>query len=267
MMQGQPHQDAGMPEPYAATADVYDRLVAYAIAQWGESPRPRMADFIEQAWAARGQRVRRVLELCCGTGLMTEELVRRGYEVTAVDRSETMLALAKKRVGGAADFRQIELPAPLPGDTDAVVCTAAAFNYQSSAHSLGETLHAVATVLPAGATFVFDIETAALLKGHWGNRMWAADEGDLAFIWNFTSEPDTTYCDVHYTQFTRSEAGPDTYTGTREVHRLYAFDHDTVRAQARAAGFARAEVFDNYTERPATDATHYETWFLTRDES
>ncbi|WP_274911229.1 class I SAM-dependent DNA methyltransferase [Streptomyces sp. WZ-12] len=265
MMQGQPHQDAGTPEPYAATADVYDRLVDYAIAQWGESPRTRMADFIERLWAARGQRVHRVLELCCGTGLMTEQLVGRGYEVIALDRSETMLALAKNRVGRAADFRRLELPARLPTAADAVVCTAAALNYQPDARSLGETLRSVAEILPLGATFVFDIETAALLKGHWGNRKWAADQDDLAFIWNFTSEPDTPYCDLHYTQFTRHGAA-DTYAGTREVHRLYAFDHDTVRAQARAAGFARAEVFDNYTERPTTDATHYETWVLTRGE-
>ncbi|TSB32802.1 class I SAM-dependent DNA methyltransferase [Streptomyces benahoarensis] len=266
MMQGQPHRDAGMPEPYAATADLYDRLVAYAIDQWGESPRARMADFIEETWAARGQRVRRVLELCCGTGLMTEQLVRRGYQVTALDRSETMLALAKKRVGGSAALHRIELPAPLPTGADAVVCTAAALNYQPGAEPLGETLRAVAEALPTGATFVFDLETAALLKGHWGNRIWAADQGDVTFLWNFTSEPDTAYCDLRYTQFTRDDAPAGTYTAAREVHRLYAFDHATVRDRAHAAGFARAEVFENYTARPATDTTRYETWVLTRGE-
>ncbi|QVJ02872.1 methyltransferase domain-containing protein [Nocardiopsis eucommiae] len=111
-MQGQPQLD--LPEPYAATADVYDRLVDYAITQWGESPRQQMADFVEDVWVERAQRVRRVLELCCGTGLMTRQLVERGYEVTAVDRSETMLALARERLGDRADFRRIELPDALP---------------------------------------------------------------------------------------------------------------------------------------------------------
>lgn len=259
-MQGQPQVD--LPEPYAATADVYDRLVDYAITQWGESPRQQMADFIEDVWVERAQRVRRVLELCCGTGLMTRQLVERGYEVTAVDRSETMLALAKARLGDRADFRQIELPDALPEGADAVVCTAAAFNYQPDPETLGATFRAVAAVLPPGGVFVFDIETAALLKGHWGNRMWAGDQGDLAFIWDFTSEPDTTYCDLHYSQFTRE--GDGSYTGTREVHRLYAIEDDDIRAQAHAAGFPDARVYENYSPRPVSESTRYATWVLTR---
>jgi SAM-dependent methyltransferase len=263
-MRGQPHVALAVPEPYAVTADAYDRLVEFAITEWGESPRPVMARFLRELWRGRGQDVRRVLELCCGTGLMTEQLLGLGCAVTAVDRSAQMLVLARRRVGNAAEFHQLELPAPLPRRADAVVCTAAAFNYQSDVAALGATFQAVADVLEPGALFVFDIETAALFKGRWGNRMWAADQDDLAFIWNFISDPGTGYCDLHYTQFTRRGTG-DIYDGVREVHRLYAFERGTIRELSRAAGFSRADVYDNYTSTPAGDTTHYETWVLTRD--
>jgi 2-polyprenyl-3-methyl-5-hydroxy-6-metoxy-1,4-benzoquinol methylase len=36
----------------------------------------------------------------CGTGSVTKELVRLGYEVTGVDISEEMLCEAQKKAGG-----------------------------------------------------------------------------------------------------------------------------------------------------------------------
>ncbi len=42
-----------------------------------------------------------VLELACGTGLWTQQLVRFGDHVTAVDASSEMLAIARERVGGS----------------------------------------------------------------------------------------------------------------------------------------------------------------------
>src|SRR5687767_2342029 len=43
----------------------------------------------------------RVLELGCGTGGITSQLLRRGALVTAVDWSEPMLKIAKQRAPGA----------------------------------------------------------------------------------------------------------------------------------------------------------------------
>jgi len=40
-----------------------------------------------------------VLDLCCGTGLLADELIARGYRVVGVDASDAMLALARGRLG------------------------------------------------------------------------------------------------------------------------------------------------------------------------
>jgi SAM-dependent methyltransferase len=49
----------------------------------------------------------RVLDVGCGTGLpITSELVKRGFEVTALDISETMIKLVKKNVPGVKSFVQ-----------------------------------------------------------------------------------------------------------------------------------------------------------------
>ncbi|ONH59758.1 hypothetical protein CcI49_13455 [Frankia sp. CcI49] len=44
----------------------------------------------------------RVLELGCGSGLVTRHLVARGAAVTAIDAAEPMLARARRRASGAA---------------------------------------------------------------------------------------------------------------------------------------------------------------------
>jgi SAM-dependent methyltransferase len=57
-------------------------------------PRAELVDALE-AFAPRG----RVLELACGTGQWTAVLARHASELTAVDSSPEMLAIASSRVG------------------------------------------------------------------------------------------------------------------------------------------------------------------------
>ena len=61
--------------PYSRLAGVYDELVVDpCFAQW--------AAFLDRLWA--GERIERALDLCCGTGLMTQELAGRGLQVVGV---------------------------------------------------------------------------------------------------------------------------------------------------------------------------------------
>ena len=52
----------------------------------------------------------RVLELGCGTGVLTQKLIARGADVTAVDQSQPMLVRARRRAP-AATFEQCEITA------------------------------------------------------------------------------------------------------------------------------------------------------------
>jgi len=61
----------------------------------------------------------RLLDLGCGPGLYAEELVARGADVTAVDASPEMVALARRRLGPGVDVRVHDLDAPLVWLADA----------------------------------------------------------------------------------------------------------------------------------------------------
>jgi SAM-dependent methyltransferase len=265
-MRGQPPLPEGCPDPYEAIADAYDRLDDWIVENWGEKPRPERADFLAALWKQRPAPVRTVLEICCGTGLMLEQMALRDFEISGLDRSAAMLRHARKRLGEQVPLIHAELPdIPTEERFDAVISPGAALNYMASDADLAATFRSVAGVLRPGGSFVFDILGRAMMDDHVGSTVWAADLGELAFIWEFVNAPSGEYCDATYTQFLKLP-GEDSsrYGRAVEVHRLFAQEPEAVRRAALAAGFTDIHVFDNYTGRPADDATLYETWSFTR---
>jgi len=74
--------------------------------------------------------VRTILEVACGTGRLMAILESEGYNVTGVDLSGEMLALARPRVKGAliqGDMRELDFS----GEFDAVLCLGSSFTYMS----------------------------------------------------------------------------------------------------------------------------------------
>ena len=102
-----------------------------------------------------------VLELGCGSGLLTRHLVDAGHRVIATDASPAMLELTSENVPGVEEIRQIVLPDdPLPM-ADAVVSVGHVLNYLPNAQALERGLLAAAAALrPAGllAVDVCDLE-------------------------------------------------------------------------------------------------------------
>ena len=75
---------------YSGLAPWYDKLT-------GDVPYGSFADFYEREFRADGGEFSMLLDLCCGTGTLTWELARRGYEMIAVDQSPDMLMEAQSK--------------------------------------------------------------------------------------------------------------------------------------------------------------------------
>ena len=266
-MKDQPHLSAGYPEPYGTMADTYDRLDDWIISEWGEKPCSERVAFLHGLWSDRPVPVKTVLEICCGTGRMLEELVKRAYSVAGLDRSAAMLEQARRRLGPRVALVRAELPEiPVTQQFDAVICAAAALNYMSDEDDLAKTFHQVASTVRTGGSFVFDILSRRMMEEHLDKNVWAADLGDLAFIWKFENHPSGAYCDATYTQFLQPNGVPgEPYRVTRELHRLYGINPESIHRLARDAGFTDIVVHDNYSPRPATEEALYETWVFTRE--
>lgn len=80
---------------YGPLAPWYDPLT-------GDVPYPAFADLYEAEFARSGGEYRLILDLCCGTGTLTAEMARRGYELIGVDASVEMLMQAREKCEGSS---------------------------------------------------------------------------------------------------------------------------------------------------------------------
>jgi len=98
-----------------------------------------------------------VLEVGCGSGLLTRHLVDAGHRVIATDASSAMVDLAREYAAGAEDVRLLVLPDdPLP-PADAVVSVGHVVSYLEDEAAVERALVAIAAAVRPGGLFAIDI--------------------------------------------------------------------------------------------------------------
>ena len=98
-----------------------------------------------------------VVEIGCGSGLLTAYLVDGGLKVIATDASDAMLNLCKSHVPRAAEIRHLTLPGdPIPS-ADAIVGVGHALNYLDEESQIEAALVAIATSLRPGGVIAIDL--------------------------------------------------------------------------------------------------------------
>lgn len=98
-----------------------------------------------------------VVELGCGSGLLTRHLVEAGHRVIATDASPAMLDLAREYVPNAADVRQLVLPDDPVPEADAIVSVGHVLSYLPDEAAITRTFAAVARALRPGGVLTIDI--------------------------------------------------------------------------------------------------------------
>jgi SAM-dependent methyltransferase len=97
-----------------------------------------------------------VVEIGCGSGLLTGELVKAGHRVVATDASSAMLELARHGAAGAEEIRALTLPGSAAGGRRRVG-VGHALNYLPDADAVHRALRAMARALRLGGVLAVDI--------------------------------------------------------------------------------------------------------------
>jgi SAM-dependent methyltransferase len=109
-----------------------------------------------------------VLEVGCGSGLLTRHLIDAGHRVIATDASPAMVDLARDHANGAEDIRVLVLPDDLLPEADAVVSVGHVLNYVGDRAAVDRALVAIAGAVRPGGLFAVDIcdlEWASVRRG------------------------------------------------------------------------------------------------------
>ncbi|MER5493506.1 class I SAM-dependent methyltransferase [Streptomyces sp. NPDC002490] len=109
----------------------------------------------------------RVLDLCCGPGVFTVPLARRGHQVTGVDRSPALLERARERSAGegvaARYVRSDVLEYSAPGEFDVVLNLFTSFGYFEDPEDNARVLRTMHASLTPGGTLLLDLAGKELL--------------------------------------------------------------------------------------------------------
>jgi len=98
-----------------------------------------------------------VVELGCGSGLLTKHLVDAGHRVIATDASPAMLELAREHAPDAEEIRLLALPDDSIPAADAIVSVGHALNYLDDQPAIERALVAVAEALRPDGVLAIDL--------------------------------------------------------------------------------------------------------------
>ncbi len=244
-----------MNESYTTLAGIYDdinKVVDYS----------GFADFYEDCFKRyMKEKPSLVLDLACGTGRMTEELDRRGYDMTGIDLSSEMLMIAKDRAYdlGRQDnilyLCQNMTSLELYGTVDATVCTLDGLNYLTEDGELEKTFSLVHNYLIPDGLFIFDMSTEYKFENVYANNTYLYDgtaDGYKYFCaWQNMYDRDSRIAEFTLTVF--NEAEKRRYVRDEEVQYQRAYGRDEIVSALEDAGFAVLSVTGGFDFSPLCD--------------
>ncbi len=185
---------------------VFCKYAKYYDAIYSDKDYERESDFLESVFRAYcWSKPRTILDVGCGTGNHAILLAKRGYEVTGVDLSESMLSIAKRKADAnqvQIDFHMMDLrELELPKNFDICVCMFAAIGYLTTNNDIEKALRCIRRYLNPGSVFVLDFWYGpAVLELRPSTRVKIVEEKGLKLI--RTVEPRLDIfrqtCESHY---------------------------------------------------------------------
>jgi SAM-dependent methyltransferase len=135
----------------------YDDVAGMYHALWANSYLPMALPAIESLFFSRMNLRARVLDVCCGSGHVTAELVRRGYRVTGVDSSARLIEIARRQLDSVELYVQDVRHLDVRGPYDGALSTFDSLNHILSLEDLHAVFSGVYGALGPGGLFVFDM--------------------------------------------------------------------------------------------------------------
>ena len=236
---------------YSAFAQVYDRLTS-------EISYRQRAEYFRQLMKLHGGREDGILlDLACGTGSLSVEFARMGYDVIGVDSSCDMLSVALGKNAGLAkevlylcqDMAELDLY----GTVGTAVSALDSLNHVTDPAKLQQALDRVSLFLEPGGLFLFDANSVYKQRSVLGNNTFVYDMADVYCVWQNSFRPQTNTVDISLDIF--EEQSPGVYIRREEAFSERAYTEEEWADMLRRAGLELLAVYgDDGFDAPRPDS-------------
>ncbi len=207
------------------------------------------ARFIHRAVSAQSDiTVTDILDLGCGTGLLSSRLEKSGYSVIGIDDSAEMLSRARMASETLLLTQQSITDFELYGTVQAVVCTQDTLNYLPVKEQLSCCFSLVANYLEPGGLFIFDVNTEYRFSFVYGDRDFVYESGGDMFVWRNRDRVRSHIMEL--TLFKRERGGYSRYDETQvQYKRASSFWEKLLKDN----GFIICGVYSDLNGAPKSD--------------
>lgn len=197
-----------------------------------------------------------LLDLACGTGSISEEMARLGYDVIGIDYSDEMLGIAlnKKFDSGldiqylCQDMRKLDLF----GSIDITICALDSINHLENISDVKKVFANVALFSEPDALFIFDVNTLYKHRNILANNTFTYETDQVYCIWENTLVPESDEVKMNLEFFELTENG--LYSRSSDNFSEKAYSEKDIEKILYETGFEIIGKYgDDTFESPAPD--------------
>ena len=228
---------------YSDFAFFYDKLI-------DESDYDKRCEYITGLLAENSVSEGILLDAACGTGVLSEKLCEKGFDVIGVDLSEEMLskAIERKMENGSTSLYLCQNLTELDlfGTINCAVCTLDSINHITDPEDVKTAFEKIGLFTEKGGVFIFDVNTAYKHREILGNNAFIFDTDDVFCSWQNEYDEETQAVHIYLDLFAPCEED-GLYERYAEDFSEVIYSREFLTEALMNAGFEVKAVYDDLT--------------------
>lgn len=185
-----------------------------------------------------------ILDVACGTGVVSNILSNKGYKVSGFDLSEGMIKVAKENFPNIDFTVQNAIDFSYDKKFDVAISLFDSLNYILNPNDLKSAFSNVFKHLSNRGYFIFDINTEYALANNLFAQIDLSPESDPQYIWEPKWDNETKLCTVNMTFIVKDENGDKIKFNETHVQRAYDLNH--VSIMLKDVGYDKIDIYNAY---------------------
>ncbi|KRE90329.1 methyltransferase type 12 [Paenibacillus sp. Soil766] len=242
---------------YEKFAYTYDRLM-------NSMPYDDWLRFAKESFERFGVKPATLVDLGCGTGNLSVPLAAEGIQVTGIDLSEDMLAVAEQKQseqlsqlrGGTVRWIQQDLREwELGEEVDVAISFCDSLNYLLEEEDIVDAFRQTWAGLKPGGLFLFDVHTTQQLFAYAESQPFFLNEDDVAYIWTSELDEERVQIEHDLTIFVKDSGSGETFRRIDETHEQRAYALPWLAQMLKEVGFREIHQASDFTWEQPTAKT------------